>query len=106
ALGDGEHGAGAVRSGAEGPELVARRAVEADVEDAVDRARLLLAVSGDEPPLRRDQEPGHRPAGLRLGTRRLDRLAERGGDREPVQVDAERGLAELGVVAPAEPRRK
>ncbi len=32
-----------------------------------------------------------------------DRLAERASERELVQVDAERGLAELGVVAAAEP---
>src|SRR5205823_3899773 len=91
---------------AEGAELVAGRTVDADLDDARGGARVLDAVDGHEPPLRRNEEPGDRAAGLLLRPRRLHRLTERGGDRERVQVDPECGAAELGVVAPAEPRRE
>jgi len=72
---------------------VARRAVEADVQHALDRARVLLALRRDEPPLRRDEELRDRAADPRLRPGRLDRLAERGGERDRVQVDAERRAA-------------
>ena len=36
----------------------------------------------------------------------VDRFAQRGRDRKTVQVDAEHGLAELGVVAPSQARRE
>src|SRR5919197_85218 len=73
---------------------------------ALDGARLLLAVRGDEPPLRRHEEARDGAAHLRLGPRQLDRLAERSGERERVQVDPERSAAELRVMAAAEPSRE
>ncbi len=59
-------------------------------------------------PRRRDQEANAGAARRRDGTQRIlaDRLAERRGQREPVQVDSERRPAELCVVTPAEPCRQ
>src|ERR671925_669041 len=103
---DGDHGSRAIAARAEGPELVAGRAVDVEVDDTLDGARCLDALGRCEAPLRRDEEARAGAADLRLGPRRLERLAERGRDREPVELDAERGVAELGVVAAAEARGK
>ena len=99
----GKDVAGAVVAAAEGAELPARLAVDARVDDTVDRERLLHPAHVLEDALGRDEEADDRARGrLRLG--QLDRLTEGGGEREAVEVDAERDTAELGVVAAAEPR--
>ena len=56
---------------------------------------------------RRDEEDGRRRRRRRdfVVLKHGRRFAERGVEREPVQVDPDRGLDELGVVAAAEPRR-
>ena len=86
---------------------MAGRAVDPHVENAVHRSGLLDAL--DRLQRHRRDEELHAGAAEALG--RLERdlvgpLAERGREREPVQVDPERRLAELRVVAAAEPRRQ
>ena len=110
ALADGQHGAGAVGSWRSGRDLVARLAVHAHPGDAVARPR----------PARRRPPPPPCPPGRRgsARTRRpppsraTKRLAA--GISSPraaaiasaVEIDAERRLAELRIVASAEPRRE
>ena len=45
------------------------------------------------------------PPARERGSGTVSALAQGGGDREPVQVDPDRGLDELGVVTAAEPGR-
>ena len=91
------------RSGAED---AARRAVDPDPRDPFDRERLVDALDRAQLAGRRDEEARHAPPTRACGasTCAADRLAERGRERERVQVDAERGAAELRVVPAAEPR--
>ena len=102
-----EHRARPVGADAQRAEAPARRAVDAHADDAVHAGRLLDALDRRERARRRDEEARRTapPTGS-SGVEHLSRdlLAERAGEREPVQVDAERGLAELRVVPAAEPR--
>ena len=79
-------------------------AVDPDADDAL---QLLRHLDPLEHARRGDEEARHRAADPRLVTSSLARasVAERGVERQPVQVDAERRLDELRVVAAAEPGR-
>ena len=106
---DREHGPGAVGAAAQRPEHGARRAgTTRDPLDAVDASASLDARRRRERALRRDEEAHAarrrpaRPAGALVTS--ITVFAERRGEREPVQVDAERGPAQLRVVPAAEPR--
>src|SRR2546423_334389 len=55
---------------------------------------------------REEADAGAAGTVLRPQPFRRDLLAERGCDREPVQVDSERRLAQLRLVAAADPRRQ
>ena len=68
-------------------------------------ARSSGASTDSSTPARCDEEPRHRSADELAVPGRHARVAERGVDREPVQVDTRHGLDELGVVATAEARR-
>ena len=99
-----EQRARAVRPDAERPDHVARAPVDAGPAHARHRLRVLDAANGCQLALRRDEEANAGAADARLRARRLDLLAERGGERELVQVDAECFGAQLGVVTPAQAR--
>src|SRR4051812_38758541 len=106
AVADRDHGSRPVGRAAELPEDVAGPPVEPDVDDAVERSRLFLAVDFAKLARRRGQEAD---AGAADHLRRQERalrnlLAERRRKRERVQVDAEGCPRKLRVVAPAEPR--
>src|SRR5580765_1217569 len=103
AVPDREHRAGSVGASAELAEAVAGTPVDADAADPVQRECLLYARDVLQFALRSDQEPDAGPAHLRRGRQRSlrDLLAERGAEGSPVQVDAERDPAELGVVPAA-----
>src|SRR6188508_2103342 len=83
-----------------------RPPVHPDVENALDRARLLLARDPPQLPRGCDEEPHASTACPLDGDERAggDLLAESGGQRKRVQIDPERRAAELGVVAAAETR--
>ena len=91
---------------AQRPEDPARPPVDSRVEHALRVERLLETVRGDELAHGCDEEAHAGPACRRMWHRRLDRLAESARERETVQVDAERGEAELRVVTSAQPRRE
>src|SRR5581483_6588355 len=101
-----QHRADPVGAAPERSEDRARLAVDAHPADAVDRFRLVHSVHLAQRPRFRDQEPHASPAGGPDPPGWVDGLAESGCKREPVQVDPERGLAELRVVPAAEPRRE
>src|SRR5581483_11568083 len=90
-----QHRADPVGTAPERAEDRARLAVDTHPEDAVDRCRLGDSVHLAQRPRVRDQEPDARSAGGPDRTGRLGCLAEGGGERQPVRVDAERCLAEL-----------
>src|SRR5205807_4957976 len=86
ALADSQHGPGAVGAPAKRSEHVAGRPVDANVEDALDRLRLVDPGHLEQLALRRDQETDARTADLRFRRELLGRdfLSERGGERESV----------------------
>ena len=92
------------RSGAED---ASRAAVDARVEHAFRRrARPRCPRRPPASPSRRRRGSARRRRRRGFGLRNLDGLAERRGEREAVEVDPERGVAELGVVAAADARRE
>src|SRR5829696_137475 len=101
-----EDRARAVRPAAQRTEDVPRAAVDADAVDAFAPVRLLEAADGAKLTLGRDEEADARAVGARRRGEALahDALAERGVDRERVQIDADRHAAELRVVAAADAR--
>src|SRR5688500_6573937 len=100
AVADRLHRAGPVGADAQVAEAPAGRPIDPRARDAFDRQRLVHTLDRAKLARPRRQEPRHR-ATRRVERRehlRRDRLAERGRERELVQVDAERRLAELRVV--------
>src|SRR4051794_16612918 len=106
AVADRDHGSRPVGRSTQLPEDVTGPPVEPDVDDALERPRLVLTVdlaqfagwSGQEA----DASAPHHLRGQERPLR--DLFAERGRKREGVQVDAEGGAGKLSVVATAEPR--
>src|SRR5581483_3341191 len=103
---DREHRAGPVGAAPERSEDRARLAVDAHPEDAVDRFRLADSLHLAQLAGLGDEEADAGAARGADGARRVDGLAEGGGERQPVQVDPQRRLAELSVVASSEPHRE
>src|SRR5262245_54046394 len=97
-----DDGARAVGAGAQRAEAVAGPAVDADVEHAGRALGLGYALDRLQHTARRDQEAGAGAADARPRNQVADGLAERSGDGGAVQIDADRGPAQLGVVAAAE----
>jgi hypothetical protein len=108
ALADGEHGAGAIGSLAQLPNLVPRLAIHTHPCDAVARLGSLDAVESLHRALGRDEEAhaGTSHGGLWPEAGHGYLIAERGGDRKAVELDPERCLAELRIVSSAQPRRQ
>src|SRR5918999_1585066 len=105
ALADRLYRSDAIGSPPEFADLEPRPAVDADADHALDAFSLLDALDRFQLAGLRGQEDGRGASNLRLGAELPHRLAQRGGEGEPVQVEAESGLAELGVVPAAETRR-
>src|SRR5829696_4606186 len=105
-LADRLHRTGPIRSDAELAEPVPGFAVNANTPHARQRRGAVDTVHCLQLALRRRQELRDCPSGGIDGRERRMRnlLAECSRERELVQVDAERELAELRVVAAAEPR--
>src|SRR5262245_58656611 len=108
ALPDGQHRASPVGAAPELAEAMAGTPVDANPADAVEGERLLTAGDVAQLARRRDEEAHAGAAHLGDGRhrRRRDLLSECGGERGPVEVDAERDATELGVVTAAEARGK
>src|SRR5262249_22199805 len=97
-----------IRAAPERPEHMPGLAVDADPADAVDVESRIEPGHAAELTRRRDEEADARAADARLRRDAVPRdlLAERGGDRELVEVHAQGGAAELRVMAAAESRRE
>src|SRR6186713_1754297 len=102
-----QHRSGAVGAAQERPEDVAGLAVDAHFLNAVDGTCLLDARDLPEHPLRRHEEAHDGTADLRhhMECGRPDRLPECRLEREAVQVDSERRVDELSVVAASDTGR-
>src|SRR6266545_6221756 len=108
AVPDGQDRARAVGAAAKLAEPVAGTTVDANAADALLAESVLHPAHLPELARGRHQEAhaGAADAGDRSEARGWNLLAERGGQRRAVQVDAESDPAELGVVTSAEPRRE
>src|SRR5258707_6988197 len=94
---DGENRAGAVGATPQRREHVARATVDANAAHALERKRLVEPAHLLQLALGRDEEANACAADARLRREQMpaDRLAQRSGERDVVEVDAECRAAEL-----------